>query len=193
MSANPLEIYARELRRWNKAINLVSPKTLDELETRHIEDSLQMTDHLPDHPVTIMDWGSGGGLPGMVIALSRPDDTVHFVESDLKKCEFLRFVSRETKIAVHVHTMRIETVKSEILRPDFITARALAPLSQLLSWMLPWSEAYPAVEALFMKGENWQEELESAAKDYIFDHDVLPSRTDKKAHIVRIKNLTKAL
>lgn len=192
MSANPLDIYARELRRWNRAINLVSPKTLDELETRHIADSAQMIDHLPSHAVTIMDWGSGGGLPGMVIALSRPDVSVHFVESDLKKCEFLRFVSRETKIVTNVHTNRIETVEPTLFKPDIITARALAPLTQLLAWMLPWANAYPDVEALFMKGENWENELTEAKETYSFAHEVHASQTDKKARIIRIKNLTKA-
>lgn len=191
MSAKLLEIYARELRRWNKAINLVSPKTLDELETRHIADSTQLLDHLPAHPAVVMDWGSGGGLPGLVIALSRLDDSVHLIESDSKKCEFLRHVSRETKRDIHVHTQRIEQVDPASLKPDVITARALAPLGQLLSWMLPWAEAYPTVEALFPKGENWEAELDEAREIFDFTADVYPSRTDKKARILHIKNLTK--
>ncbi len=191
MSANPLEIYAAELRRWNKAINLVSPKTLDELEERHIADSTQLLDYLPNHPVTIMDWGSGGGLPGMVLALSRMDDMVHMVESDLKKCEFLRHVSRETKRMVFVHTVRIETLNVSALKPDIITARALASLTQLLHWTQPWAEANPQLEALFPKGETWQNELQEAKQAFDFTVEIYPSLTDEKARILHIKNLTK--
>ena len=191
MSVNPLETYAALLRKWNKAINLVSPKTLDELEERHIKDSLQILHYLPTHPVMIMDWGSGGGLPGMVLALSRMDDTVHFIESDEKKCEFLRHVSRETSRSVFVHTQRIETLRPEEIKPDIITARALAPLEILLGWMLPWTLAYPEIEALFQKGRSWQEELQSAQKIFDFQYDIYVSQTEKEACIIRIKNLTK--
>ena len=190
MSANPLETYADELRRWNKAVNLVSPSTIADLETRHIKDSLQLLEHLPDRPITLMDWGSGGGLPGMVLALSRMDDVVHFVESDMKKCEFLRHVSRETFRPVTVHTKRIEAVEPSVFKPDVLTARALAPLEQLLAWMLPWSSSYPQLIALFPKGKSWREELSQARESFDFTCDDFASTTDPEARILRIENLT---
>ena len=190
MSANPLKTYADELRRWNKAVNLVSPSTIADLETRHIKDSLQLLDLLPVTPVTLMDWGSGGGLPGMVLALSRVDDTVHFVESDMKKGEFLRHVSRETSRPVVVHTMRVEALQPNVLGPDVITARALAPLVQLLKWMLPWAASYPQLIALFPKGKTWRDELAEARESFDFDCSDFASVTDPDSRILRIENLT---
>lgn len=191
MSANPLDVYAAELRRWNKAINLVSPATVAELETRHIADSLQLADFLPSGPITLMDWGSGGGLPGLVLALARMDDTVHLVESDQKKAAFLDHVSRETKRdRLYVHHVRIESLPMEALRPDVVTARALAPLPRLLGWMLPWSRNYPQLYALFPKGKNWRAEVADARQAFDFTLEDHPSATDPDGRILRIGNLT---
>ena len=87
--------YAAMLRKWNPAINLVSPTTLDEIETRHIADSRALADMAPTAAGNWVDLGSGGGFPGMVVAICRPDLQVILVESDRRKASFLRSVTRE--------------------------------------------------------------------------------------------------
>lgn len=189
MSAKPLELYASELRRWNKSVNLVSPATIGELEERHIRDSLQLADLLPERPIVLMDWGSGGGLPGMVLALARMDDTVHLIESDQKKAAFLSHVSRETDRKLTVHTKRIEAV-NPAFPVDVVTARALAPLPQLLTWLLPWAQAYPQICAIFPKGKTWHEEVMEAQKTFNFSLVEHASVTDPDSRILVIHNLT---
>lgn len=189
MSEKALNIYKSELIRWNKAINLVSPKTIGEIDVRHIKDSEQLAQYIP-HNTCVMDWGSGGGLPAMVIAIIRSDLSVHMVESDSKKSEFLRHVSRETSVPVKVHHCRIEAIECEAIKPDIITARALASLTQLITWMTPFRTLNPNLEGLFLKGEQWKDEVQEALEAYRFDYETYPSETDKKARIIHIKNLT---
>lgn len=100
--------YEALLKKWQPAINLVSPDTLSEIRTRHIEDSAQLVDLIPAGAKTLFDLGSGAGFPGLVIAMMRPDLEVHLVESDQKKCAFLSTVSRETKTPVIIHNSRVE-------------------------------------------------------------------------------------
>lgn len=189
MSEKALKLYTNELIRWNKAINLVSPKTINDIDTRHIKDSEQLAQYIP-HNKTLMDWGSGGGLPAMVIAIVRPDLSVHMVESDSKKSEFLRHVSRETSVPAQVHNCRIEALECEAIKPDIITARALASLTQLITWMTPFRTLNSNLEGLFLKGEHWKDEVQEALETYRFDYETYPSETDKKARIIHIKNLT---
>jgi 16S rRNA (guanine527-N7)-methyltransferase len=195
-------IYAALLRKWQKAVNLVSPKTLDDLETRHLADSAQIADLLPsltptlslkgEGEFTLFDLGSGAGFPGLVLAMLRPDITVHLVESDQKKCEFLRTVSRETHTPVLIHMCRIESLITESV-PDVITARALSSLAELLGYCLPWAEKNPSLVMIFPKGEKADEEIAEARKHYSFDIAKTPSKTDKNATILRISNLKKSL
>ena len=137
---NPLlATYKSLLLKWAKVINLVSPATLPDVDTRHFQDSLQLIPLLPPHTKTLFDLGSGAGFPGLVIALERPDIAVHLFESDTKKCAFLSTVSRETHIPVVIHNQRIESVdKIPDVVPDVISARALASLDTLLAMTEIW-------------------------------------------------------
>src|SRR5918998_4705045 len=128
-----LNILAEELRRWQQVKNLVGPKTLDALWTRHIADSLQLLDLAPDAR-TWVDLGSGAGFPGLVLgiaALERDGMRVDLVESNGRKCAFLRHVVRVTGAPVTVHEARVEAVIGRLKGADVVTARALAPLNQL--------------------------------------------------------------
>lgn len=191
MSNAALEIYARELRRWNRAVNLVSPSTLADLETRHIRDSLQLAQYLPDHPVHILDWGSGAGLPGFILALARPHDIVHLVESDQKKAEFLRHVSRETNREVYVHDIRLEDISPDSFPVDVITSRALMSLSSLLSHMCTYQETYPQLFGLFLKGRKWKDEIAEAKKSFLFNVIDRPSEVDSEGRVLVVNSLTK--
>lgn len=182
MSQQALQQYHALLLKWQKAINLISPNTVNEAWDRHFEDSLQLLPHVPQG-ATLADIGTGAGFPGMVLAIARPDLDVHLIESDDKKCQFLRTVSRETSSPVKIHTTRIEG-SHDLVVPDFVTARALKDLSQLCDFCLPWAQRNPSLKMIFLKGERAQEEIVQARTKYDFAVDTYPSKTDPKAQIL---------
>lgn len=131
-----LAVYVDLLHRWQTIKNLVGSGTLNEVWTRHIADSAQIVPLVPNAAVWA-DFGSGAGFPGLVTAIlirSLPNATVHLVESNHRKCAFLREVARETGAPVEIHAGRIEDVVPSLPCVDALSARALAPLSQLVLW-----------------------------------------------------------
>jgi 16S rRNA (guanine527-N7)-methyltransferase len=160
-----LDRYVDLLRQWQAKTNLVAPSTLPHLWTRHIADSLQL---LPLAPTAKRwaDLGSGGGFPGVVLACAMaevPDATVHLVERNAKKAAFLREALRVTNAAGVVHLSDIgDSVDSNLSRIDCVTARALAPLHQLIGWAAPLIEK--GAKALFLKGQDVELELTEATK-----------------------------
>jgi 16S rRNA (guanine527-N7)-methyltransferase len=179
-----LEVFVETLQRWQKAINLVSRSTLDDIWKRHIIDSAQIVRLLPAGPAVLADLGSGGGFPGLVIAALRPDLLVTLIESDARKAAFLGEVGRrmglenQPKIAIS----RIETAPP--VGADIVTARALAPLGQLLGWAQRHRKD-PAI-CLFHKGKGWSTEVEEAKKEWQFSPEPVASVTDRDAVILRI-------
>ena len=183
-----LRKYHDILLKWQRAVNLVSPKTIPEAWQRHFEDSAQIAQFLPPQAKTLLDLGSGAGFPGLVLAILRPDMDVHLVESDEKKCQFLRNVSRETLTPVTIHNCRIENLEAGII-PDIITARALADLAALLGYALPYAEKNPALVLLFSKGEKADAEIAMAQESFSFEITTHPSLTHDGAQILEIWNL----
>jgi len=183
-----LAVYQALLMKWQKAINLVGPATLDAVAERHFFDSAQLFRYIPDVDVRLVDMGSGAGFPGLVLAMLGVRE-VHLIESDVRKATFLREVSRETKTAVTVHDTRVE--ECDIPEADVFTARALAPLKDLLAYMNRLSTPGHAAYGLFMKGMQAQEEIEKAQKQWSFDVEIYPSMTDLAGKILKISNLKK--
>jgi 16S rRNA (guanine527-N7)-methyltransferase len=184
-----LELLERELRRWQAIKNLVGPATLDQIWERHIVDSLQLLSLAPEAQ-TWVDLGSGAGFPGLVLAIAGAERglKVHLVESNSRKCSFLRHVSRLTDAGAAVHEARLETViPSFIGKADVVSARALASLTMLLEWTEPLLKA--GTIGLFPKGRDAEIELTEARKRWTFDTDVLPSLTDSQARILRITSI----
>ena len=188
-----LRTYQARLAKWQERINLVSPATVKDSWERHFEDSIQLLPLIPGKVRTLYDLGSGAGFPGLVLAVARPDISVTLVESDTKKCAFLSAVSRETGVAVTVENTRIEAATRVLPPPDLITARALAALEILFSYVWPWAEAAPDMIMIFPKGESWRTETEAArAAGWSFDVSETPSVTDKSARILVFTNLRKS-
>lgn len=180
-----LQVYAEELTRWQRVKNLVGPGTLDEIWTRHFADSLQLAD-LADGGVWA-DLGSGAGFPGLVLAVSRPNTFVHLVESDGRKCAFLRHVARELSAPVKIWDRRIEEALPKLdPPPDVVTARALAPLDQLLG--LSEKLLIAGAIGLFPKGRDHAGELTKAAQCWRFDAEAIPSCVDSDGRILRIRH-----
>ena len=183
-----LETYVAELRRWQRVTNLVGPATLQQVWSRHIADSLQLSGLAAGR--TWVDLGTGAGLPGLIIALADPGRLVHLVESDARKCAFLHEVVRRTGASATIHRGRIETIIDGLdPRPAVVTARALAPLSILLGF----SETLLRTGAigLFPKGRDSADELTEARKSWRFSVDILPSQTDSAARILRVYDLAR--
>ena len=181
-----LEVYVDRLRRWQAIKNLVAPSTLDQIWTRHVADSAQVLALAPPGARRWADLGSGAGFPGLVLGImlaAEPDARVHLIESNARKCAFLRDVILATSAAAEVHNGRIEDVLPTLKDVDVITARALAPLPVLLELgKLPLSRG---ASAIFLKSKA---EAEYAALgDGIGRLRLEPSRTSDKGRIVVIR------
>jgi 16S rRNA (guanine527-N7)-methyltransferase len=183
-----LERYAELLKKWNRRINLVGRGTIDDLWRRHMLDSAQLLPLIPDSAGSLVDLGSGAGFPGLVLAICGVEN-VHLIESDRKKCAFLREVARETATPVTIHNKRIEEIES--FQVDIVTSRALAPLPKLLDMAARFAEKHSIL--LFLKGKHVDRELTDAAKEWNIEADQIPSRTDPEGMILRLEAISRAL
>lgn len=185
-----LAAFEEIVRQWAPRINLISRGDLDHLWDRHIADSAQIHDIAPPAE-TWLDFGSGAGFPGLVCAILATDagNSTRFtlVESDARKCAFLREAARKLDVPVTVVTARIEAMPSTPC--DIITARAVAPLTKLLS--LAYPHCGPATMCLFPKGVRAESELTEAAADWHTTTERLPSRTDPGASILKITDIAR--
>lgn len=196
-----LQIYHDLLVKWQKAQNLVAPNTLSSIWSRHFADSAQLMALLPFHKIHdlktdlhLADMGAGAGFPGMVLAILAAEQTatplhVYLVESNGRKCSFLKDVARQTGVSVDIENCRIESFANESSIPpiDVVTARALKPLSQLLSF---GRVAFVnGAMGLFLKGQNLDVELAEAKEGWDFEAAVVPSVTDLSGRIVSLTNI----
>lgn len=185
-----LEQYAALLVRWNPVQNLVSRETLVAVWQRHFADSVQLFPLLGGGVGQVLDVGSGAGFPALPLAilLKGSGARVTLIESNHRKVAFLRTVARELDLEITVIASRAEAVDPKTIGVvDVVTARAVAPLTQLLAQ----SEAFwwPQTRALFPKGREHGEELvESRAQ---WQHDIVcwPSTTDPQAVVLEVSNL----
>lgn len=179
-----LRIYADLLVKWQLRINLVGPDTVPILWQRHFLDSAQLFPLLPHPASPLVDMGCGAGFPGLVLAIMGVSD-VHLIESDSRKCAFLREVARLTGTSVTVHNARIEAVAP--LGAQVVTARALASLEKLLNWAEP--HLLPGGHCLFLKGKGSEDELTLASKEWNITSERVPSQTDPTGTILHLKEV----
>ncbi|MCB1883854.1 MAG: 16S rRNA (guanine(527)-N(7))-methyltransferase RsmG [Geminicoccaceae bacterium] len=180
-----LRVYLDLLFRWNRAINLVGRSTLADPWRRHVLDSAQLHPLLPPAAGTLIDLGSGAGLPGLVLAVMESMAEVHLVESDGRKAQFLREAARATGCGhVRVHAERIEDLN---LKAGAITARALAPLPRLLELAAPLMRE--GATCLFLKGRSLARELTEAGETWTMDADVRTSLVDPDGRILILKGI----
>jgi 16S rRNA (guanine527-N7)-methyltransferase len=184
-----LEALEALVRRWTGAINLVSSATVPDLWTRHIADSAQLWPLAPPGAAAWADLGSGGGFPGLVIACLAAEagaPRVTLIESDQRKCAFLRTAARELALPVSVLDARAEAAPPQAA--PVVSARALAPLPALLP--LVARHLAPGGVALLPKGRDWQADVEAArAGGWRFGLDALPSRTDPSGRVLRVAEI----
>lgn len=179
-----LDAYGQLLTKWNQKINLVSPSTITDLWTRHIWDSYQLVEHIPDG-ADIADIGSGGGLPGLIIAIAKPNTHITLIERDERKCAFL--TQAALSLGLRNVTVRNEDIKNIKSTHSVVMGRALASLDALceLSYPLLLKDAI----CLFPKGENFASEIEEAKNRWDFTHTLIPSKTHDSACIISLSKL----
>jgi len=187
-----LEVYVALLEKWNPVVNLVSARSLSDVWERHIRDSLQLYVLAPKDNRTLADLGSGGGFPGLPLAILaseiNPALTVTLVESDQRKAAFLSAAVRELGLGAKVIPNRVELVSP--LGAHVITARALAPLSVLMGFAK--RHLAPSGKALFLKGATWQREVDDARRSWGFELAVHPSQTDGAGRILEVMEIVDA-
>jgi 16S rRNA (guanine527-N7)-methyltransferase len=181
-----LDAYADLLRHWSGRINLVAASTLGDLWRRHFLDSAQLFALVPPAAPSLIDLGSGAGFPGLVLAIMGVPG-VELIESDARKCAFLREASRLTETPVSIRNSRIESVPPHAAA--VVTARGVAPLDRLLVLAQPF--VTPETLCLFPKGEQAGHELAAAAQSWTMDVTRHDSRSDPRGVILCLKGVAR--
>lgn len=185
-----LQRYVELLMQWQAKTNLIAPSTLPNLWTRHISDSLQLL-RLAPVARRWADFGSGGGFPGLVLACALADTpgvSVHLIERNARKSAFLREAVRVTNSPGTIHLADIgDNVDSLVGRVDCVTARALAPLHQLIGFAEPL--VGQGAKALFLKGQDVEAELTEATKYWKLKPRLHSSRTGGHGWIVELDRI----
>jgi 16S rRNA (guanine527-N7)-methyltransferase len=187
-----LTVFVDLLKKWQGSTNLIAPGTVPAVWNRHVADSAQLIPLFPD-ALRWVDLGSGGGFPAIVVAIllaGRKDAAVHLIESDQRKCAFLRQAIRATEAPATVHAGRIESVLEAWREPvDMISSRALAPLSRLFPLAEPLFQL--GAKAAFHKGLDFDEEISEASKSWNADLVIHRSRIESAGVILEIRQLAR--
>lgn len=164
------EQYVELLLKWNQKINLISPKTEDDIWQRHIEDCKSILQFIDEgDSKSLLDMGSGAGLPGVIIAINKPNIECYLVESDSRKCMFLQEVRQQLDLKnLNIINDRIENIDG--FKVDIITARALASFNRLVEYSKAFLGHNPKL--LFMKGLKLEEEIMDAKENFDFDYKI---------------------
>ena len=182
-----LKIYCELVQKWNKSINLVSKNDHDVIWSRHVLDSLRLVSHIPKGIDRGIDLGSGGGFPGLVLALAT-GITFDLIESDHRKATFLAEAQRMTSAPVRVHCDRIENI--DLPPAPLVTARALAPLATLLAYAHRLLR--PDGAALFLKGARASQEIADAAQQWHMQVNCFDDAEHPGSTILVVSSLTHA-
>lgn len=184
-----LRAFVALIEKWNTAINLISRSSAAEAWTRHLLDSAQIFPLAPDSARTWADLGSGGGFPGIIVAILskelRPDCRTILVESDLRKATFLGEAIRTFGLNAQVLPQRIDAIAP--LECDVISARALASLDKLLPFALRHLKTDGC--ALFLKGKSFEQELDVARIGFRFQAEKFTSGVEDSSAVLRIQNI----
>lgn len=186
-----LKCYQSLLIEWQANFNLVSQSSLNEAWNRHFLDSAQLFKYIPETAQALVDFGSGAGFPGMVLAIMAKEKTpylkVTLVESIKKKTLYLKEVAEKTSVDVNIINERIENISFQ--KFDVITSRAMTSLTDLLGYAFPFCKKETV--CIFPKGKKYAEELAEAHKNWLFKCSVEPSEQSEEGRILIIKNIQK--
>tara|TARA_B100001093_G_C26838575_1_gene1019489 strand:+ start:1889 stop:2536 length:648 start_codon:yes stop_codon:yes gene_type:complete len=185
-----LLIFEKTLIKWQKSINLVSKNTIEDIWVRHFLDSAQLYRITKNFDGNIVDFGSGAGFPGLILAMMGHKN-IHLVEADQKKCTFLREVAMLCETDVIIHNNRIENL--EFFDVELVVSRALAPLNRLIDYTEAFTnksfirKQFPRM--LFLKGNSYQNEIIELNNKELFLIKEFESITDKFSKILYINKI----
>lgn len=177
-----LKEYQSLLLKWNKTINLISSSTIDDFWSRHIVDSMQLFDFIEDKDLYVVDLGSGGGLPGIVLSILGIKKMT-LIESDSRKAAFLLQAAKISDNQVDIINDRIENTEIDC---DVVVSRAFSEISNIFTVTKGFKirEKY-----LLLKGERVDQEIDRAHEEWLFKFDLHGSITSEKGKIVEIRNV----
>ncbi|MCX7302799.1 MAG: 16S rRNA (guanine(527)-N(7))-methyltransferase RsmG [Hyphomicrobiales bacterium] len=184
-----LQAFEGMFQTWAKSINLSSSSTIPDLWKRHVLDSAQLAP-LAAGAIQWLDLGSGGGFPGLILAFllkERPGASIDLVESNRKKAAFLATAIGQFALPARVHAVRIGSEIKGLRQPEVVTARALAPLPQLLELAWPWLSS--GARGLLHKGRDYAHEIQESSLLWQYDLIEHRSRIDADSVVLEIADL----
>ena len=178
--------YIVKLTKSNQIHNLVGPSTIDVAWDRHINDSLQLSEFIEKKSASIIDLGTGAGLPGVILHIFGYLNIL-LIDSKMKKINFIKEFANEQNLEIKTICTRVEKIKNQ--KFDFIICRAFAPLAKLLDYSRFFTKRNTSL--LFLKGRSVKKEIHEAKKSFIFEYDLYPSQSEGDGHVLKVKKYKK--
>ena len=181
-----IDSYINKLKKSNQIHNLVGPSTIDVAWDRHINDSLQLSEFISKKNASIIDLGTGAGLPGIILHIFGHTNIL-LIDSKMKKINFINEYAQENKIVIKTICTRVEKIKNQ--KFDFIICRAFAPLTKLLDYSRFFTKRNTSL--LFLKGRSVMKEIEHAKKSFSLKYNVYPSKSEGDGFVLQINKYKK--
>jgi len=181
-----IESYIKRLKKSNQIHNLVGPSTIDIAWDRHINDSLQLSEFIHKKSASIIDLGTGAGLPGLILHILGYSNIL-LIDSKMKKINFIKEFAYDQNFEIKTICIRVEKIKNQ--KFDFIICRAFAPLIKLLDYSRFFSKKNTSL--LFLKGRNVKNEIKDAKKYFSFEYNLYPSKSQGGGFVLKINNYKK--
>ena len=189
LSRNQIDLidsYIHNLTKSNQIHNLVGPSTIDVVWDRHINDSLQLSEFILQKKASIIDLGTGAGLPGVILYIFGYTNIL-LIDSKMKKINFIKEFAHEQNLEIKTICTRVEKIKNQ--KSDFIICRAFAPLAKLLDYSRFFNKKNTSL--LFLKGRSVKKEIHDAKKSFNFEYDLYPSQSEGDGYVLKINKFKK--
>jgi len=181
-----IDRYINKLKKSNQIHNLVGPSTIDVAWDRHINDSLQLSDFILKRNTSIIDLGTGAGLPGLILHIFGYKNIL-LIDSKMKKINFIKEFAYENNFEIKTICTRVEKIKNQ--KFDLIVCRAFAPLIKLLDYSRFFTKKNTSL--LFLKGRSVKKEIDDAKKSFSFEYDLYPSKSEGDGFVLKINKYKK--
>ena len=181
-----IDSYILKLEKSNQIHNLVGPSTINIAWDRHINDSLQLSEFILKKNASIIDFGTGAGLPGVILHIFGYSNIL-LIDSKMKKINFIKEFAHEKSLEIKTICTRVEKIKNQ--KFDFIICRAFAPLVKLLDYSRFLTKKNTSL--LFLKGRSVKKEIHDAKKSFTFEYDLYPSQSEGDGYVLKVKKYKK--